>query len=165
MDFVIDEMKSEDWEQVSIIYREGIETGNATFETDIPSWNSWISAHIPGCSIVARNDDRILGWAALSPTSRRKVYSGVAEVSIYLSEDYREKGIGIALFRKLIELSEYNNIWTLQAGIFPENKASIDLHKKCGFRIVGIREKIGEMNGIWRDVVLMERRSKKVGTQ
>lgn len=165
MDFVIDEMKSEDWEQVSIIYREGIETGNATFETDIPSWNSWISAYIPGCSIVARNDDRILGWAALSPTSRRKVYSGVAEVSIYVSEDYREKGIGIALFRKLIELSEYNNIWTLQAGIFPENKASIDLHKKCGFRIVGIREKIGEMNGIWRDVVLMERRSKKVGTQ
>lgn len=163
MDFIIDELKSEDWERVSKIYIEGIETGNATFETDIPSWNSWVSAHISECSIVARNGDNILGWAALSPTSKRKVYSGVAEVSVYVSENYRKKGIGLALFKKLIALSEENGIWTLQAGIFPENKASVDLHKKCGFRIVGIREKLGKMDGIWRDVVLMERRSEKVG--
>lgn len=163
MEFVIDEMKSGDWKQVLQIYKEGIETGDATFEKDIPTFDSWISNHISGCSIVARKNDKILGWAALSPTSNRKVYSGVNEVSIYVSEECRGKGIGITLFKKLIDLSEDKGTWTLQAGIFPENKVSIDLHKKCGFRIVGIREKIGEMNGVWRDVVLMERRSKKVG--
>lgn len=112
---------------------------------------------------MARCGEKILGWAALSPTSGRKVYSGVMEVSVYVREEFQGKGIGLALLKKLIELSENNDIWTLQAGIFPENQTSINLHKKCGFRIVGIREKIGKMNGIWRDVVLMERRSKKLG--
>jgi len=163
MDFKIDEMRSKDWEQVSQIYREGIDTSNATFETVSPSWNSWISDHVQGCNIIARKEVRILGWAALSPISKRKVYSGVAEVSIYVCEKYRCKGIGVALLKNLIELSENKGIWTLQAGIFPENEISINLHKKCGFRIVGVREKIGKMNGIWRDVVLMERRSKLVG--
>ncbi len=163
MDFKIKEMRSSDWEQVSDIYQEGIDTGNATFEEVIPSWAFWIQNHVSGCSIVARNGDRILGWAALSPASNRKVYCGVVEVSVYVCEKYHGKGIGLALLKKLIELSENKGIWTLQAGIFPENKTSIKLHEKGGFRIVGVREKIGKMNGIWRDVVLMERRSKKVG--
>lgn len=163
MDFEIKKMKPTDWEQVSLIYREGIETGNATFEKLIPSWDSWVSSHIAGCNIVARKEDRIMGWAAISPTSSRKVYSGVVEVSVYVSEKYQGHGLGRALLKKLIELSENKGIWTLQAGIFPENQTSINLHEKCGFRIVGTREKVGKMDGIWRDVVLMERRSKKVG--
>lgn len=161
MDFKIEEMKSCDWELVSDIYREGIGTGDATFEAVSPSWKFWVSNHVSGCSIVARKGDGILGWAALSPTSNRKVYSGVAEVSVYVSEKYRGKGIGLALLQELIELSENKGIWTLQAGIFPENKVSINLHKKCGFRIVGVREKIGKMDDTWRDVILIKRRSKK----
>ena len=163
MEFKIEKMKHEDWEQVSKIYMEGIETGNATFETDVPSWESWISKHLPCCNIVARRGNKILGWAAVSPTSSREVYSGVTEVSIYVNKECKRKGVGLALLKELIELSENNGIWTLQAGIFSENEASINLHKKCGFRIVGIREKIGKMDGIWRDVILMERRSKKAG--
>lgn len=163
MDFKIKEMKSSNWDQISQIYKEGIDTNNATFETTIPSWSSWISNHIPGCNIIASKGEEILGWASLSPTSGRKVYSGVVEVSVYVSEKHHGKGIGKALLKKLIELSENKGIWTLQAGIFPENEISINLHKKCGFKSVGIREKIGKMNGVWRDVVLMERRSKLVG--
>lgn len=163
MDFEIEEMKSRDWDQVSSIYQEGIGTNNATFEKTIPSWYFWGLDHISGCNLVARSENRILGWAALSLTSKRKVYSGVAEASVYVREQYHGKGIGTSLLRKLIELSENKGIWMLQVGIFPENKISIDLHKKCGFRVVGTREKIGKMHGIWRDVVLMERRSKIVG--
>ncbi len=163
MDFQIEEMKPTDWDQVSQIYREGILTGNATFEKLIPSWDSWVLDHVVGFNIVARSKNKILGWAALSPTSGRIVYSGVMEVSVYVREEFQGKGIGLALLKKLIELSEYNGIWTLQAGIFPENQTSINLHKKCGFRIVGTREKIGKMNGVWRDVIFMERRSKIVG--
>ena len=163
MEFKIEKMKHEDWEQVSKIYKEGIKTGNATFETKVPSWESWISKHLSCCNIVARRENKILGWAAVSPTSSRNIYSGVTEVSIYVSKECKRKGIGLALLKELIELSENNGIWTLQAGIFPENKASINLHKKCGFKIVGTREKIGKMNDVWRDVILMERRSKKVG--
>jgi L-amino acid N-acyltransferase YncA len=162
MNFEIEEMKSTDWDKVSLIYREGINTGNATFENTIPSWDSWISNHLARCSLVAKSGNKILGWAALSPTSGRKVYSGVMEVSVYVGEEFQGKRIGLVLLKKLIELSEDNGIWTLQAGIFPENQTSINLHEKCGFRIVGTREKIGKMNGIWRDVVLMERRSKIV---
>jgi len=163
MDFKIEKMKSSDWDQISQIYKEGIDTNNATFETTIPSWSFWISTHISGCSIIACKGDEILGWAALSPTSSRKVYSGVVEVSVYVSEKHHGKGIGKALLKKLIQLSENKGIWTLQAGIFPENEISINLHKKCDFKIVGIREKIGKMNDTWRDVVLMERRSRSVG--
>lgn len=162
MYFKIEKMESGDWNQVLQIYREGIDTGNATFEIVLSTWKSWIANHLPQCNIIARKDDKILGWAALSPVSNRKVYSGVVEVSVYVGEKHRGKGIGRALLRKLIELSENKGIWTLQAGIFPENEVSINLHKECGFRIVGIREKLGKMDGIWRDVVLMERRSKKV---
>ncbi len=162
MEFRIERMKSEDWEQVSIIYQEGIDTGNATFETEISSWNSWIENHILDCNIVAREGDKILGWAALAPASNRKVYSGVVEVSVYVRGKNQGKGIGMALLKKLIEFSELKGIWTLQAGIFPGNKVSIDLHRKCGFRIVGVREKLGKMNGVWRDVILMERRSEKI---
>lgn len=164
MDFEIEEMKSSDWDQVSSIYQEGINTCNATFEKSIPSWDLWVSNHISGCNLVARSEKRILGWAALSLTSNRKVYTGIAEASVYVRGKYRGKGIGTTLLRKLIELSENKGIWTLQAGIFPENIMSINLHKKCGFRVVGTREKIGKMHGIWRDVVLMERRSKIVGS-
>jgi phosphinothricin acetyltransferase len=162
MDFEIEEMKSSDWDQVSLIYKMGIETDNATFEKSIPSWDSWVLNHLPGCNIVARSGNKILGWAALSPTSKRKVYSGVMEVSVYVSEECWGKGIGLALLKKLIDLSEEKGIWTLQAGIFPENEVSINLHKKCGFRTIGTRERIGKMDGGWRDVVLMERRSKLV---
>lgn len=163
MPFQIEKMVAEDWGWVSQIYLEAVETGNATFEKTIPSWKVWISNHPSPCNIVARRGNQIVGWAALSPTSTRNVYSGVVEVSVYVKEEYRGKKIGIALLKKLIELSEKNGFWTLQAGIFPENKISINIHKKCGFRIVGIREKIGKMDGNWRNVVLMERRSKTVG--
>ena len=163
MEFKIERMKLSDWEQVYKIYQEGIDTKIATFETSCPSsWEIWKEYHMPEYNIIACKKDRILGWAALAPTSNREVYSGVAEVSVYVSEKYRKKGIGIALLIKLIGLSENIGIWTLQASIFPENKSSIELHEKLGFKIVGIREKIGKMDGIWRDVVLMERRSNKV---
>jgi len=161
MYFKIDHMCRKDWDQIALIYKEGIETGNATFEQSVPSWDSWILNHPLEFGIVARSDDEMLGWAALSPTSRRKAYNGVMEVSVYVSEKHRGRGVGLALLEKLIELSEDQGVWTLQAGIFPENQSSM-LHAKCGFKIVGIREKIGKMNDIWRDVVLMERRKHEV---
>ncbi|MCK9150999.1 GNAT family N-acetyltransferase [Methanobacterium alcaliphilum] len=164
MNFQIEQMVAGDWDQVSRIYLDGIRTGNATFEEKLPSWDFWLSKHILDCNIVARRENEILGWAALSPTSNRKVYSGVVEVSVYVNDEHRGKKIGMNLIQELIKLSEKKGFWTLQAGIFPENKISINLHKKCGFRIVGMREKIGKLDGIWRDVVLMERRSKIVGT-
>ncbi|WP_412103589.1 N-acetyltransferase family protein [Rossellomorea aquimaris] len=161
----ISEMKKNDWNQVADIYLEGISTGNATFQKDVPSWEEWDGSHIKVSRIVARENDSILGWAALSPVSSRCVYSGVAEVSVYVSNQYNGKGIGSLLLNALIEISEQNGYWTLQSGIFPENVASIKLHEKHGFRIVGRREKIGKMDGVWRDTVLMERRSKRVGIE
>ena len=155
-------MQSEDWSAVRAIYLEGIATGNATFETDVPEWSEWDSAHLPFCRLVARDGGGIVGWAALSSVSRRAVYAGVAEVSVYVAGSQRGKGLGGLLLRRLIEESEIEAIWTLQAGIFPENAASIELHKKFGFREVGRREKIGQLNGVWRDVVLLERRSKNL---
>ena len=149
-----------DWSQVVEIYTQGINTGNATFETEIPDWDKWNSGHIQTCRIVAVNEIEIIGWAALVPVSTRKVYSGVAEVSIYISNEYQGLNIGSKLLKQLIEESEKNGFWTLQAGIFPENKASIKIHQNNGFRIVGYREKIGQMKGVWRDTVLLERRSK-----
>jgi L-amino acid N-acyltransferase YncA len=166
---VIDSMTEKDWSEVAAIYQEGIDTGNATFAITPPSsWNDWCKSKINTCSIVAREDNVILGWAAISPVSERCVYRGVAEVSIYISKKFSGKGIGSRLLQKLIEVSEYNTIWTLQAGIFPENKTSVNLHLKYGFRIVGVREKLGKMDfgefkNKWRDVLLLERRSRNVG--
>jgi L-amino acid N-acyltransferase YncA len=156
-------MTPEHWETVRKIYQEGIATGNATFETSVPEWEEWDKRHLPSCRLVARADNKVLGWAALSPVSSRCVYGGVAEVSIYVAEDARGQGIGRRLLAALVEASEQNGIWTLQAGIFPENAASIQLHQQAGFRIVGRRERIGRMDGRWRDTVLMERRSAVVG--
>ena len=164
MDYIVDEMTYEYWGQVSKIYLEGIQTGKATFQTTAPSWEEWNKGHLSSCRLVFRNEDEVLGWAALSPTSNRCVYQGVAEVSIYIGEKYRGQGIGRMLLGKVIDLSEKNGLWTLQSGIIRENTSSIKLHKKCGFREIGIREKVAKMgNGDWHDVVLMERRSKTVG--
>ena len=156
-------IEESDWPDVKEIYEEGIQTGNATFETQAPSWKVWDEAHMPSCRIKIKNDNEILGWAALSLVSGRCVYAGVAEVSVYVSAKARGKGIGRQLLCKLIEESEENNIWTLQAGIFPENLSSIKIHQSAGFKIIGRRERIGQMHGIWRDTVLLERRSMKIG--
>lgn len=153
-------MTRDDWEKVSEIYRQGIETGNATFEDKVPDWEKWDSSHIKSCRIVATLDNTIVGWAALAPVSARSVYAGVGEVSIYILNDKKGLKIGGMLLNELIKSSETEGFWTLQAGIFPENKASIKLHQNHGFRIVGYREKIGQMKGIWRDTLLLERRSK-----
>jgi L-amino acid N-acyltransferase YncA len=163
MGFTIREMTHEDWAQVSAIYAEGIATGNSTFETVVPSYDLWASGHIPGFSIVACDGPAVAGWAALSPYSGRRVYAGVAEASVYVGEKYRGRGAGKALLGALIELSECRGVWTLQAGIFPENAASVAMCKKLGFREVGARERLGRMNGVWRDVLLLERRSSRTG--
>jgi L-amino acid N-acyltransferase YncA len=151
------------WDTVRAIYLEGIATGNATFQQTAPAWSDWDKSHLPSCRFVAKFERQVVGWAALSPISGRSVYTGVAEVSVYVALDARGTGIGTRLLAKLIDDSEEENIWTLQAGIFPENKVSLALHTKAGFRIVGLRERIGSMNGRWRDVVLMERRSVVAG--
>src|SRR5271165_1847827 len=153
----------QDWPAVREIFLQGIATGNATFEQAAPEWKEWSERHLRSCRLVARMENRIVGWAALSPVSSRCVYGGVAEVSIYVADDARGCGIGRQLLGALVDASEQNGIWTLQAGIFPENQASIRLHEKAGFRIVGKRERLGCMNGVWRDIVLMERRSAVVG--
>jgi len=155
-------MNDADGPAVLEIYRQGIATGNATFESETPSWEKWTAAHLPHSRIIARNGASVLGWAALSPVSSRCVYAGVAEVSIYIAEEARGLGVGRALLEELIRQSENNGLWTLQAGIFPENEASIRLHKSCGFREVGRRERIGKLGDRWRDTVLLERRSKTV---
>ncbi len=163
MNIKIEEIKPEDWKQVSEIYMEGVSTGNANFESTLPLWDEWVLKQVPGCNIVACNGDLIVGWASLAFASKREVYSGVAEDSVYVKEKYRKRGIGDMLLKKLIELSEKKGIWTLQARIFPENTESISLHKKHGFKVVGTHERIGKLDGKWRDVTIMERRSKKVG--
>ena len=156
-------MTEQHWEAVREIYRQGIATGNATFEQSIPEWKEWDQRHLPTCRLVARLDGSVAGWAALRPVSSRCVYGGVAEVSIYVGEEARGRGIGHQLLEALVNASEQSGIWTLQAGIFPENAASIHLHRQAGFRIVGTRERIGRMDGRWRDTVLIERRSAVVG--
>lgn len=164
MEFVIREMSAADREEIRRIYLEGIATGNATFEAEAPSWERWDAGHVRSCRLVAFCDGRVLSWAALSPSSGRPVYAGVAEVSVYVENDARGLGVGSALLSKLIAASEREGFWTLQAGIFPENEASLALHKKHGFRVVGRRERIGQMkDGTWRDVLLLERRSGTVG--
>jgi Sortase and related acyltransferases len=151
------------WQVVKNIYEEGIKTGNATFQQTAPEWDEWNTSHINHSRIVALVDNEVAGWAALTPVSGRCVYAGVGEVSVYVTEKFRGQKIGNALLGELIKQSESNNIWTLQAGIFPENKSSIKIHETNGFRMVGYREKIGQMNGVWRDTILMERRSKNIG--
>ena len=160
---VLESLTASDWDAVRAIYLEGIATGNATFQQSAPEWDQWDAGHLKKCRLVARANGAILGWAALSPVSGRCVYGGVAEVSVYVTEQARGRGVGAALVAALVRESEQAGIWTLQAGIFPENQASIKLHLNAGFRVVGTRERLGSMNGHWRDVVLMERRSGIVG--
>lgn len=155
----VDQMRIGDWEQVRAIYLEGIRTGHATFETEAPGWERWDEAHLPFARLVMRDGVAVLGWAALSPVSQREVYRGVAEVTVYVAEAARGRGIGRALLEALIAESERNGIWTLQASIFPENTASVVLHRRCGFREVGRRERIAKLHGVWRDTLLFERRS------
>lgn len=154
----LDQMEPGDWEQVRAIYLEGIRGGNATFETDAPSWEKWDEGHLPNPRFVMREGEKVLGWAALSPVSKRAVYRGVAEVTVYLTASAHGKGFGRTLLEALITESEKHGIWTLQASIFPENVASIQLHLRCGFREVGRRERIAMLNGVWRDTLLFERR-------
>lgn len=153
-------MTAEDWISVSSIYEQGIATGDATFEPKSPKWEEWDNGHLDTCRIVAEYEGTIVGWGALSPVSGRCVYAGVAEISIYVASAYRGLKVGAALLGQLITESEKVGFWTLQAGIFPENKASLKIHQDAGFRIVGYREKVGKMKGIWRDNMLLERRSK-----
>ncbi len=155
----------EHWQSVRSIYEEGIKTGNATFQQSAPKWEEWNNTHLAHSRVVAEADNEIAGWAALTAVSGRCVYAGVGEVSVYVGEKFRGQKIGNALLQQLIKESEANNIWTLQAGIFTENNGSIKIHEANGFRIVGYREKIGQMNGVWRDTVLMERRSSVVGVK
>jgi L-amino acid N-acyltransferase YncA len=162
-DFEIRAMRSDDWPLVRDIYSEGIATGNATFETETPEWAKWDQGHRQDCRLVAENGQQILGWAALSLVSSRRVYSGVAEVSVYVASTARGRGVGKLLLQSLVEQSERCGIWTLQAGIFPENVSSIALHKSCGFREVGRRRRLGQLAGVWRDVLLLERRSSSTG--
>jgi len=170
-DVLIEKMTAAEWNAVREIYLEGIATGNATFEMEAPDWRKWDAGHLQSCRFVARLQGQatplrgeIVGWAALSPVSARKVYSGVTEVSVYVAERVRGKKVGSRLLAELITVSEREGIWTLNAGIFPENTASIELHQRHGFRVVGTRERVGCMNGRWRDVTLLERRSQVVGT-
>ena len=158
----IRELRPDDWPAVRAIYEQGIRGGNATFETETPSWERWDAAH-PELRLVAERDGAVAGWAALSPASARRCYRGVGEVSVYVAEMARGDGLGGALLGELVERSEQAGYWTLTAGVFPENEASIRLHKACGFREIGRRERLGELRGTWRDVVLLERRSTLVG--
>jgi L-amino acid N-acyltransferase YncA len=161
--FLLDALQPTDWEQVRAIYVDGIATGNATFETAAPSWEKWDAAHLPFGRLVARAGDVVLGWSALSPLSDRCCYAGVAEASLYVGACHQRQGLGKALMLATIDLAEKNGVWTLQAGIFRENHASVALVKKCGFREVGRRERLGKLHGAWRDVLLFERRSRAVG--
>jgi phosphinothricin acetyltransferase len=168
MEYMIDIMKPEDWQQVRSIYREGIGTGNSTFEADAPDWDKWDSAHLQEHRLVVREGNTILAWAALSSVSARSAYSGVAELSLYVTAAYRGKGIGAALLNATIDSTEKAGLWALQGGIFPENTPSLRLVKKHGFKEIGKREKIGKMTygdfaGTWRDVILVERRSAMTG--
>ena len=156
-------LRPEDWPAVRGIYEDGIRDGDATFETEIPSWERWDAAH-PELRLVAEREGAVVGWAALSPASSRHAYRGVGEVSVYVAEDARGGGIGRTLLEELVRRSERIGYWTLTAGVFPENEASLRLHEACGFREVGVRRGIGESDGVWRDVVWLERRSTVIGT-
>ena len=149
--------------EVARIYKEGIDTGRATFETEVPSWEKWDASHFSFGRISVMEDDHMCGWAALTPVSNRCVYGGVAEVSVYVSKNCWGRGIGTQLLNSLIQISEENQIWTLQSSIFRNNTSSIKLHEKCGFRVIGYKEKIGKLHGQWHDNILLEKRSTKIG--
>ncbi|BAU53031.1 GNAT family N-acetyltransferase [Mucilaginibacter gotjawali] len=159
----IAELTQKQWPEVRAIYQGGIATGNAHFSLDVPEWDEWDHEHVKNCRLVAIDNGEVLGWAALTAISDRCVFAGVAEVSIYIAEKARGKGIGKKLLAELVKQSEQNNFWTLEARIFAENTASIHIHQQNGFRIVGLRERIGKLNGVWRDVLLLERRSTETG--
>jgi len=159
----IDPMLPSDWPAVCAIYLEGIATRQATFETQAPSWEAWDAAHSSLARLIARQDKTIVGWAALSSVSARQVYEGVAEVSVYVAQSQRGLGLGRRLLEALIAASEEIGIWSLQAVMFPENSASVALHRSCGFRDVGRRERIARLDGVWRDTILLERRSRRIG--
>lgn len=156
-------MLETDWPAVKKIYEEGLATGHASFQTTAPEWREWNESHSSFCRLIAIENDKVVGWAALTPVSGRCVYAGVGEVSVYVGQEARSKGIGKILLKALIDDSEKNNFWTLQSGIFPENKSSIHIHETLGFHVIGVRQKIGKMNGIWRDTLLLERRSLTIG--
>lgn len=152
-------LEAADWPAVRDIFREGIRSGLATFEVEVPSWEEWDAAHHGEHRLVAEMGDRVVGWAALAPVSSRRVYCGVAEDSVYVAGDAQGHGVGGALLSALVAGAEAAGIWTIEAGIFPENGPSIAVHQRCGFRIIGVRERLGKRDGLWRDVLLLERRS------
>jgi L-amino acid N-acyltransferase YncA len=160
----IDSLTAGEWPAVRAIFEQGIAFGDATFETQAPSWEAWDAAHLDDFRLVARENGAVVGWAALSGVSERCVYAGVAEVSVYVADGHRGRGVGRALLSALVRRADGAGIWTLQAGIFPENQASVVLHVGCGFRVVGIRERLGRHRGVWRDVLMLERRSEVAGT-
>jgi len=165
MNIIIRSMEPSDWLAVADIYKQGIETGNATFQQSIPTWEEWNAAHVLNCRLVAETDNMIAGWAALSLVSARAVYSGVAEVSVYVGNKYKGQHIGTTLLESIISESERCGFWTLQSGIFPENIASIAIHKKTGFREIGYREKVANLKNVWKNTVLFERRSTVTGVE
>jgi phosphinothricin acetyltransferase len=163
MDFLIDDMRPTDWDQVRRIYLDGLGTGQASFEVEAPDWPLWDETHHRHSRLVARRDGQVIGWAALAPVSHRRCYAGVAEVSLYVAAECRGQRVGKRLLQALVESSERHGIWSLSGSTFPENEASIRLQLACGFRVVGRRERIAQRHGVWRDTVLTERRSRVVG--
>ena len=161
----IRDLRPGDWPEVAVIYEAGIASRNATFETAVPAWEEWDARHLAQPRLVGVEADAVVGWAALSPVSARACYAGVAEVSVYVAPGRQGRGVGRALLEELVARSEEAGLWTLQTSIFPENRASLALHLRCGFRVVGVRERIAELEGVWRDAVLLERRAGAVPSQ
>ena len=152
------DLRADDWPEVARIYDQGIRTGNATFETAVPSWPAWDAAHLADHRFAAEDEGRVAGWIALAPVSSRPCYAGVAELSVYVAEEARGRGVGSELLAAAVESAERGGLWTLQTSVFPENEASLALLRRFAFRIVGTRERIGRLHGAWRDTVLVERR-------
>jgi L-amino acid N-acyltransferase YncA len=151
-------MRRDDWPSVKAIYEQGIATGQATFETEAPDWEAWDGGHLAEPRLVAENEGAVVGWAALSPASPRSCYAGVVDESVYVAESARGQGVGTSLITELVAQADDAGIWTIQTSIFPENEASVALHLRVGFRVVGTRERVAQLDGVWRDTVLMERR-------